>query len=320
MRSLHAAATAALLMMPAFVSAQSTPNAAAADRPTTKKPEAISVDGRELFPPEPAPAAKQRLEANLAATTLDFVKDPDNADNILWLGRRYGYLSRFQEAIAVFSRGVQKFPNDARMLRHRAHRYVSTRQFDKAIVDFEKAATLLKDKPNEPEADGQPNRRPSPSATLKFNVYYHLGLAYYLKGDFEKALGAYRECMKYSTDNDDSLVATSDWLYMTLRRLNRKAEADKVLEPIREGMQVLDNDSYYQRLLLYKGLRQPEQVFKSDEQDAVQIATQGYGVGNYYLVNGQPDKAKEIFRKVVAGPQWAAFGYVAAEVDLARIK
>ena len=313
-------AVVTVLLTPGFVTAQSTPNAAASDRTASPKPEATSVDGRDLFPPEQAPAAKARLEANLAATTLDFVKDPDNADNILWLGRRYGYLYRFQEAIAVFSRGALKFPSDARMLRHRGHRYVSTRQFDKAIADFTRAADLMKNRPNEPEADGQPNRRPSPSATLKFNIYYHLGLAHYLKGDFAKALDAYSECMKYSRDNDDSLVATSDWLYMTLRRLNRKTEADKVLEPITEGMKVLDNDAYYQRLLMYKGLRRPEQVFKSDEQDAVQIATQGYGVGNFHLVNGETEKAKEIFRKVVAGSGWGAFGYIAAEADLTRLK
>ena len=309
-----------LFIGPGIAAAQSTGNKAAAERTVTKTPEATGLDGRAFYPPEPPPEVKARLEANLAATTRDFIKDPDNADNILWLGRRFGYMSRFQEAIVVFSRGVAKFPNDARFLRHRAHRYVSTRQFDKAIVDFEKAAALMANRPNEPEADGQPNKRPSPSATLKFNIYYHLGLAYYLKGDFTKALAAYRECMKYSTDNDDSLVATSDWLYMTLRRLNRKAEADKVLEPIKEGMTVLDNDSYYQRLLMYKGLRKPEQVFKSDETDAVQIATQGYGVGNFYLVNGDTEKAREIFKKVVAGTQWAAFGFVAAEADLARMK
>lgn len=285
-----------------------------------KTPEAKGLDGRSFFAPELAADAKKRLDDNLAAATADFVRNPDDAQNIVWVGRRLAYLSRYREAIDVFSRGVAKFPADARPLRHRAHRYITTRQFDKAIVDFEKAAKLMAGKPNEGEPDGAPGRRPSPSATLKFNIYYHLGLAYYLKGDFAKALTAYRECMKYSTDNDDSLVATSDWLYMTLRRLGQKAESEKVLEPIKEGMNVLDNAAYYQRLLMYKGLRKPEEVLGSDEQDPLQIATQGYGVGNYYLVNGDTERAKAIFRRVVAGSQWAAFGFIAAEADLARMK
>ena len=292
----------------------------AAATAAAKTPEAKGLDGRSFFAPELSADAKKRLDDNLAGATADFVKNPDDAQNIVWLGRRLAYLSRYREAIDVFSRGVAKFPADARPLRHRAHRYITTRQFDKAIVDFEKAAKLMTGRPNEGEPDGAPGRRPSPSATLKFNIYYHLGLAYYLKGDFAKALTAYRECMKYSTDNDDSLVATSDWLYMTLRRLDRKADADKVLEPIKEGMNVLDNGAYYQRLLMYKGLRKPEEVLGSDEQDPLQIATQGYGVGNFYLVNGDTERAKAIFKRVVAGSQWAAFGFIAAEADLSRMK
>jgi hypothetical protein len=50
----------------------------------------------------------------------------------------------------------------------------------------------------------------------------------------------------------------------------------------------------------------------------VQIATQGYGVGNWYLVNGDTRKAREIFERVVAGNAWQAFGWIAAEADLKR--
>ena len=71
---------------------------------------------------------------------------------------------------------------------------------------------------------------------------------------------------------------------------------------------------------MYKGLRKPEDVLGSDEQDPLQIATQGYGVGNFFLVNGDTERAKAIFRRVVAVPQWAAFGFIAAEADLARMK
>lgn len=285
-----------------------------------KTVEAKSLSGKDLFAPELTDAAKKPLQENLDTATKDFLKNPDSADNIIWLGRRLAYLSRYQEAIDVFTRGIAKFPQDARMLRHRGHRYISTRQFDKAVIDFDRAAKLVANRPDEGEPDGAPGRRPSPSATLKFNVYYHLGLAHYLKGDFAKALAAYQECMKYSTKDDDSLVATSDWLYMTLRRLGRTAEAEKVLAPIKEGMDVLDNQAYYQRLLMYKGLRKPEDVLGSDEQDPLQIATQGYGVGNFFLVNGDASRARQIFERVVAGTSWAAFGFIASETELSRLK
>ena len=50
------------------------------------------------------------------------------------------------------------------------------------------------------------------------------------------------------------------------------------------------------------------------------FATQGYGVGNWYLYNGKLDQAKTVFRRVLAGSYWPAFGYIAAEADLARLE
>ena len=140
----------------------------------------------------------------------------------------------------------------------------------------------------------------------------------YLKGDFTAALDAYREGIKASRVNDDMLVATSDWLYMTLRRLGRDAEAKTVLDPIREQMDVLENGAYHARLLMYKGLRTPDSVLNLNTADDVQMATQGYGVGNWYLVNGDRAKARTIFEKVLSSRAWAAFGFIAAEADVKR--
>ena len=52
--------------------------------------------------------------------------------------------------------------------------------------------------------------------------------------------------------------------------------------------------------------------------DDIQIATQGYGVGNWHLVNGDRVKAKEVFGRVLAGKAWTAFGFIAAEADVKR--
>ena len=286
------------------------------------KPEAISLLGRPLFAPALSADARKPLEDNLARATADFIKNPDDADNIIWLGRRLAYLSRFRDAVDVYTRGIRMHPGDVRLLRHRGHRYVTLRELDKAIADFATADRLIREKniPDAIEPDGVPSKRGQPTGTTRFNVYYHLGLAHYLKGDFEKALTAYRECMKYSTASSENLVATSDWLYMTLRRLRRDAEAAKVLEPIHAGLEVLDNVSYFNRLLLYKGEKKPEQVLDPATDDPVQIATQGYGVGNWYLYGGQPQKAREIFEKVLSGTSWPAFGYIASEAELLRMR
>lgn len=122
--------------------------------------------------------------------------------------------------------------------------------------------------------------------------------------------------MKVST-NDDSIVATSDWMWMTLMRLGRKADAAKVLERVTPKMDILENQSYHRRLLMYKGLEKPEALLDTAKADDTTIATQGYGVGNYYFVNGDNARARAIFERVVAGGGWNAFGFIAAEADLA---
>lgn len=281
------------------------------------KPEATSLAGKPLFPIKLE--NQQKLEADLAQAQKDLAANPKSADAIIWVGRRLGYLWRYQDAIAMFSRGIAEHPNDPRQYRHRGHRYITVRRFDDAIADFQKAVTLIKGTQDEIEPDGAPNPSGKPRSTLHFNIWYHLGLAYYLKGDFENAATAFNECMKVST-NDDAITATSDWLWMTLMRLGRRAEAAKVLDRITPQMEILENGSYHRRLLMYKGLEKPETLLDPANADGLTLATQGYGVGNWFLVTGNKDRAREIFEKVVAGPNWSAFGYIAAEADLQRMR
>jgi tetratricopeptide (TPR) repeat protein len=280
-----------------------------------EKPEATSLDGKPLYR-DPLVPAEQRpeLEANLKKAEADYAADPKKAENIIWLGRRLGYLHRYHDAIDAFTKGVELYPEDARFYRFRGHRYISVRDFDKAISDLTRGAELVRGKADEVEPSGV-GGRPS---TLHFNVWYHLGLAHYLKGDFGKAIEAYLECMKASAD-EESKVATSDWLYMTYRRDGKTEEAAKVLEPIREGMAIEENTAYYQRLLMYKGLVKPEAVLNPENAEPIQVATQGYGVGNWYLYNGDPEKARGVFEKILAVGFWPAFGHIAAEVELQRL-
>jgi len=255
--------------------------------------------------------AKKKFEAN------------PNEENTIWLGRRTAYLGKYKQAIEIYTNGLEKFPGSYRLYRHRGHRYITTRKFKKAIADLKKAAQLVHGQPLEIEADGIPNPANIPVSNTQFNIWYHLGLAYYLSGDFEQAVSAYRECLQWCK-NDDSRVATVDWLYMTYRRMNNTKAAQALLIQIKEDMNLLENHSYHNRLLMYKGLKTPASLLnpKGDSQSdpGLTFATQGYGVGNWYYYNGQKEKAGEIFAKVLKSKSRAAFGYIAAEVDLENMK
>ena len=171
------------------------------------------------------------MEEHLTAAIHAFGSAPTNADSIIWFGRRTAYLGRFNQAIGIYARGIAFHPDDARLLRHRGHRYLTIRQLDKAIADLQKAYDMTRDKPDEIEPDGLPNARNIPTSSLKSNIRYHLGLAHYLKGNFAKAAELYAEDVA-AARNVDTHVASAHWLYMSLRRLGKAREAEAVLAPI----------------------------------------------------------------------------------------
>lgn len=296
------------------------PVSEAVEGDVTEPPEAVSLLGTPLYPLAFSPERRAKLEADLNDARTRYDQDPDAVDNIIWLGRRLAYLWRYREAIAVYSEGIETYPDEPRLYRHRGHRYITVRAFDKAVADLERAAQLIEGTDDEIEPDGAPNAAGIPTSTLHTNIWYHLGLAYYLQGHFDKALDAYRNCLAAAT-NDDMRVATLDWLYMTLRRLGRHDEANAAIASIHAGMELLENVAYHRRLLMYKGEIPPDSLLRVAGDDAaLNLATQGYGVGNWYLVNGQREQAVDIFRQVVGGTYWAAFGYLAAEADLKRME
>jgi alpha-L-fucosidase len=277
-----------------------------------KSIQAVSLLGDALYSSDPAESALQKYTEAKA----DFAENPDNPEALIWYGRRTAYLGEYREAIDIYSQGITKFPEDARMYRHRGHRYISVREFDAAIRDFEKAAQLIDGTEDIIEPDGMPNARNIPVSSLHSNIWYHLGLAYYLKNDLENALRVYRKGLE-GPQNNDKLVSTSHWLYMTLRLLGHEDEAKKAMEPIQADMDIIENMAYHKLCLLYKGeiaieeLTDPE--FSSIMNDAV-----AYGIGNWFYYNGEKDKAKEVFQKILKGRGWASFGYIAAEADYKR--
>jgi tetratricopeptide (TPR) repeat protein len=281
-------------------------------------PEVVSLLGVKFYAPT---ERNSKLDSNLAVARKNFETNPSE-ENYIWLGRRTAYLTRYNEAINIFTEGIGKYPNSFKLYRHRGHRYISQRKFDKAISDFEKAVKLMKDVPLEIEPDGQPNKLNKPLSSIQFNIWYHLALTHYLKGEFDLAEKAYEECLKVS-NNDDLITATVDWLYMTYRRNGKPEEAKKLLGQITDSMTIIENDSYFKRLRMYKGDLPVDSVLTVNASNSdfdLAMATQGYGVGNWYLCKGDSAKAKEIFEKVVAGKHFSAFGFIAAEADLARMK
>ena len=277
--------------------------------------QALSLFNQPLVAPELPPEVRRDREDRLAEAKAAVEARPDDPEALIWLGRRTAYLGRYREAIEIFSRGVVRFPQDARFLRHRGHRYITIRRFDAAEADLEDAARLVAGQPDQVEPDGLPNAAGIPISTLQSNIWYHLGLARYLQGDFTGALEAYRSGLEVSK-NPDLQVATRQWLYLTLRRLGEDAEANQVLEPVRLDMEVLENQSYHKLLLMERGEIPANSLLAAQGGPDPVL---GYGVGAWHLVEGRQEEAVQIFRHVVETGPWSTFGAIAAEVDLHRL-
>lgn len=273
--------------------------------------QAMSLNGKAFYSATPGEEVLERL----ALARSDYESNPDNAENIIWYGRRTAYVGDYRGAIEIFSTGIEKFPGDARMYRHRGHRYISIREFDRAIADLERAATLIEGTENEIEPDGLPNAMNIPVSSLHGNIWYHLGLAYYLKQDWPNAYRAYENGFNAGR-NDDNRVSTTHWLYMIKRRMGDKEGAAKVLDAISTDMNVIENMSYHNLCLLYKGEKTAQELL-GDGEDSAAGAAVVYGVGNWYFYNGDEARSQTILENLLATDSWSAFGFIAAEADLA---
>ncbi len=284
--------------------------------------QAVSAFGDTLFAPNLIPDTEAQFKSNLKAARANYLANPQKADAIIWYGRRTAYLGNYRKAIDIFSEGIKIHPNDARMYRHRGHRYITIRKFDKAIQDLEKATTLIAGTDDQIEPDGLPNEKNEPRSTLHTNIWYHLGLAYYFKGRFEDAAESFQNCLDKST-NDDMKVASSYWLYMSLQRGGHDNKAGIILDPIQSEMNILENDQYHQLLLVFKGTQKPETLWDDTDTgsfDSLGSSTLGYGIGNWHYINGRTGQATAIWKEVYNNGSWPAFGYIAAETDLKRIQ
>lgn len=262
---------------------------------------------------------KQRRERNLDLARENYNQNPDDLENIIWYGRRLAYLGKYQEAISVYTTGLKKFPTSYRLLRHRGHRYITLRKFDDAINDLQTAAFYVRNEPIEIEQDGIPNAYNRPLSNNKFNIWYHLGLAYYLRGNYDKAISSYKKCLEFS-NNNDLLVATTHWLYCTYTKIGNSDEATQIVGLISSRMRLIENRAYHDLIMLYRGFVTPEVLIQRNTTDGSLNATVGYGIGNYYLNVGKVNEAVDIFNQIVSTDQWDSFGYISAEVELANLQ
>ena len=280
--------------------------------------EARSFLGEALFPPPLDEAFREEQTRELEAARAARDANPDDPEAWIWVGRREAYLGRYRDAIETFGQGLDRFPADARFLRHRGHRYLTVREPALAEADLAEGLRWVEGLPDEIEPDGLPNPQGIPLSTLQFNLWYHLGLARYIQGDWDGAVEAFRGCMEVS-GNPDLQVATSYWLFLALNRDGRGDEAASLLEGLPADEEIIENASYLYLLRLFAGEVDDASLRAEEGAGTLGGATVRYGIAAFHQIEGREDEARAVMHEVLMEPrQWPSFGYLATEAEVAR--
>lgn len=238
----------------------------------------------------------QRDTGPIARAESALAADPRNVERIIQLGIAQSGARQFREAIETFSRGLSIDPNNAMLYRWRGHRYLSVRDFDRAMRDLTRGSQL--------------------DSTI-YGIWYHLGIVRFARGDFAGAADAFRRAQPRAPDAGE-LAGSTDWLWMSLSRAGRKTEAQAMLD--RRPDSLSTTVAYAQRLKLYRGSLTPDQVITPADTADVALATLTYGVGNWYLTRGDTARARSWFERSIRSGGWPAFGFIMSEIELRRLK
>lgn len=222
--------------------------------------------------------------------------DPRNVPLLIQLGIAQSGARQFRQAINTFTRGIEIEPDNAMLYRWRGHRYLSVREYDRAISDFHRGLWL----------DG-----------ANYGIWYHLGVWRFIHADFDGAAYAFAFAQRLAPDAGE-LAGSVDWRWMSLARAGRLAAADSLLRARPDSLQT--TNAYRQRLRLYRGEIGPDAVITPADTGDVAVATLSYGIGNWYLVRGDTATARSWFGRAVASGGWPAFGFMAAEAELRRLR
>jgi tetratricopeptide (TPR) repeat protein len=243
----------------------------------------------------------------VAAARKSLEADPKNPDLLFKLAQAQVSVWQDREAVETLTRAIAAAPANATFYTERGHRELPLREFAMARDDLQKATQF------DPK---------------KMDAFYHLGLAHYFLGEFAPAVVAFRRAVDLAPDTDERINSTN-WLYAALRRANQfKPAADALAGITPDTKNTAEHTEFYLNLVRFFQGRMtearalpPEPAAGSTDTEAeLRFDTVAYGVGNWYVYNHEPGKARQYFQRIVKGRVWITWGFIGAEVELIRLK
>lgn len=157
-------------------------------------------------------------------------------------------------------------------------------------------------------------------AGMTDDILYRLGIVAYFSRDFAEAGQLFRKAVDTSSPEDMISVASIDWCWMSARRSGNDALAKEAigLFPGFEGRP----SAYELRCAVYSGKMSLEDGIQYSKSltSVVPIITTSYGLSLFCLVNGKPETAAKLRKRVLEQrTYWTAYGYIAAYLDEAEL-
>ncbi|MDZ4675385.1 MAG: tetratricopeptide repeat protein, partial [Gemmatimonadota bacterium] len=152
-----------------------------------------------------------------------------------------------------------------------------------------------------------------------YGVLFHLGIVRYAQGNFNGAAELFARAQPRAPDGGE-LAGSTDWLWMSLARGGRATEAAAMLARRPDSIPAPPGYAYAQRIKLYRGELTPATLFSPADTADVQVATLNYGLGSWYMVQGDTARARAAFERAVRSTGWPGFGFIVAEAELRRLR
>lgn len=273
---------------------------------TADQPQVVSLAGNALF-------GLKDEKGEITPLLKKMEAEAENPDLIIQVGLAQDSFMRHKDAVNTYTIGVEKFPKDWRFLRYRGQRLISSRRFQEAVRDLEKAREFTKQ---------------------SYDVAYYLGLAYYLLGDFDKAAGEFGRCeaqmkeplsppenllgltsCETGRENQAFVVPLQFWRYLSLRRAGKQAEAKAYIETVSPLWTLTSNKAFYDALLYFRGNKNITDMLEGANEATRDYLIRSTGVAAQLFTEGERQRACSIWQRNAMDAKWNHLGVLAAEAE-----
>lgn len=226
----------------------------------------------------------------------------DDTDAYAWYvyGTALGLQGDYDKAVEAYSHGIAYDPFYAPNYFGRGRKLNVSGLFWQAVADFTVAIHLDSD---------------------NWTYWYYRATALNMKGHVEESIDDFKKCISLTAPQEHYPLA--DWLYTSNVELGRYKEAEESLNLVDASLEAPQMDYGYRRsVLLYKGIVKPEEFIDIPlleknvlpQKDRVRMELNGlyYSLYCYWLVHGEPEKAKDAIRELLKVAYPGAFAHTKA--------